>query len=269
MGLRETARLTMKNVLIMLAAAGLLLAAFTGAAALTPLPSQVDKPGLGANFLVSDTDLYCSFFILDTEPPLKITGSDDGRTLLADGDRVMLAGRGLAGLQAGQILSVLEIGPKVAGLGRKPSPGWLAFQRGRVRVLSVEGGGGSARIERTCGSLMPGCVLLPFVEKAKFQVKESAFASFSRSGDVPAGRVLYVEDNAVQIATDQRALIDLGRNDGLDVGRQLTVFAAEESDRTPEPSANAVVIDVGRSSATVKLLTSKIPVHIGDLVQIK
>lgn len=259
----------MKNVLSMLLAAGFLLAALVAAGAQTPLPSPVGKPERTANFLVSDVDLYCSFFILDEEPPLKITGSDDGRTLLADGDRIALAGRGLAGLQSGQIMCALELGPKIEGFDRKPSPGRLAIQRGRVRILSVEGAVGTARIEKTCGSLMSGSVLVPFVEKAKFQVKESAFASFSRGGDVLAGHVLYVEGGAVQIATDQRALIDLGRNDGLDVGRQLTVFAPRESDRTPEPSANAVVIDAGPVSATVKILTTKVPVHIGDAVQIK
>jgi hypothetical protein len=259
----------MKNVLSMLSAAGFLLAALARAGTQTPLPSPVGRPDRGANFLISDVDLYCSFFILDEEPPLKITGSDDGRTLLADSDRVALAGRGLAGLQSGQIMCVLELGPKIEGFGRKPSPGRLAIQRGRVRILSVEGAVGTARIEKTCGSLMPGSVLVPFVDKAKFQVKETAFASFSRGGDALSGRVLYVEDGAVQIATDQRALIDLGRDDGLDVGRQLTVFAPRESDQTPEPSANAVVIDAGRASATVKILTTKVPVHIGDVVQIK
>jgi hypothetical protein len=166
-------------------------------------------------------------------------------------------------------MAVLEVGPKVDGIGRKPSPGRLAFQRGRVRILSVEGGVGKALIEKTCGSLMPGGVLVPFVEKAKFQVKESGFAALARNGDKPSGRVLFLEDNAVQVATDQRVLIDLGRDDGLDVGRQLTVFFQAGADQPFESSANAVVIDAGRASATVKILTAKTPVRVGDLVQMK
>ena len=263
----------MKNVLILIviAAAVVLSAASVGAGFQAPAPSQADKPGRAAVYSVSDSDLYCSFFILEAEPALRIAASSDGRTLFADGDIVSLAGRGLSAVQAGQVLSVLEIGPKVDSLSRNPSPGRLAFQRGRVRILSVQGDAGSARVEKTCGSLTPGCVLAPFLERTRLQVKESPFAAFSREAGVPTGRVLYVEGDAVQIATDQRALIDIGRNAGLDVGRQLTVFAPPDGggDRPTEPSANAVVIDAGAASATVKILTAKAPVLIGDLVQVK
>jgi hypothetical protein len=261
MGFPETARLTMKKALTVLLAAGIILALFGGAGAQTPVPSPADKPARGTIFFISDTDLYCSFFIMNETPALKITGGDGARTLFSDGDRVSF--------NAGQLMTVLEIGPDVAGLGRKPSPGRLAFQRGRVRILSVEPCLGSARVEIACGPLMTGHVLVPFIEKAKVQVKDMGLDVRARGGDALSGRVLFLEDNAVQIATNQRALIDLGRDDGIEDGRQLTVFSQAAPDQPLEASANAVVIDAGRASATVKILTAKVPVHIGDLVQIK
>jgi hypothetical protein len=247
-----------------MAAAGL--AADRGQA---PLPAQADKPVRDVTFLTSDADLYCSFFILNELPTLRIVGGDNSRTLFSDGDLVYFKGNGRDVPAEGQVMAVLELGPKVAGSGRKSSLGPLAFQRGRVRVLRIENGLGKAKVEKACGSLMTGHFLVPFLEKERVSVKDAGFDGWVCSGVALSGRVVFLEDNAVQIATGQRALIDLGREDGLELGRQLTVFVQAAKDLPYEPTANVVVIDVGKASATVKVLTAKAPVRAGDLVQVK
>jgi len=234
-----------------------------------PLPAQADKPVRDVTFLTSDADLYCSFFILNELPTLRIVGGDSSRTLFSDGDLVYFKGNGRDVLAEGQVMAVLELGPKVAGSGRKSSLGPLAFQRGRVRVLKIEKGLGLARVEKACGSLMTGHFLVPFLEKEKVSVKDAGLEGRAWTGGALSGQVVFLEDNAVQIATGQRALIDLGRDDGLELGRQLTVFVQGAKDLPFEPTANLVVIDVGKASATVKVLTVKAPVRAGDLVQVK
>jgi hypothetical protein len=169
----------------------------------------------------------------------------------------------------GQVMAVLELGPEIAGSGRKSSLGQLAFQRGRVRVLKITNGLGTGRVEKACGSLMTGHFLVPFLEKERVSVKDTGFEGRPWTGSVLSGRMIFLEDNAVQIATGQRALIDLGREDSLELGRQLTVFVQGAKDQPYDPSANVVVIDVGKATATVKVLTAKAPIRVGDLVQVK
>jgi hypothetical protein len=256
-----------KSCLLVLAI-GMAAAGFAVDGGQTPLPAQADKPVRGFSFLTSDADLYCSFFILNEIPTLRIVGGDNSRTLFSDGDLVYFKGTGRDVPAEGQVMAVLELGPKVAAAGRKSSLGPLAFQRGRVRVLRIENGLGTARVEKACGSLMPGHFLVPFLEKNRVSVKDTGLTGRAWSGGALSGRVVFLEDNAVQIATGQRALIDLGRDDGLELGRLLTVFVQGAKDQPYEPTANVVVIDVGKASATVKVLMAKSPVRAGDLVQV-
>jgi hypothetical protein len=257
---------TMKNALIVLLAAGILAAAAAGSGAQVPPPSASGQARATA-FIVSDVDLHCSFFVLADVPALKISGGDGARTLYSDGDRVLLAGQGLDALREGQVFSVLELGPKIASQSKKPSPGRIAFQRGRVRILGLQGAQATAQVERACAPIMAGHVLVPFLEKAKMTVADFGLEPGVPVPDMPAGKILYLEDDAVQVATGQRALIDLGRADGIEPGRRMTVFFQAGADQPFTASANAVVIDAGPASATVKILTAKTPVRVGDLVQ--
>ena len=265
-GLPIRASVTMKKTLTVLLAAGVLAAAAAGSGAQVASPASSGQ-ARATGFIVSDVDLHCSFFVLADVPTLTISGGDGARTLYSDGDRVLLAGKGLDALREGQVLSVLELGPKIASQSKKPSPGRIAFQRGRVRVLGVDPCQATARVERACAPVMAGYVLVPFLEKAKMTVADFGLESGAPAAGAPAGRVLFLEDDAVQIATGQRALIDLGRADGIEPGRRMTVFFQPGADQPFTASANAVVIDAGPASATVKILTAKTPVRVGDLVQ--
>lgn len=259
----------MKKICFLVLAIGTAVAGLAREGIRAPLQDQADKPVRNATFLTSDTDLYCSFFVLDALPILKIVGGENSRTLFSDGDVVYFKGNGRNLPEEGQVLAVLELGPEVAGTRKKSSLGTLAFQRGRVRVLRREGDIGTAKVEKSCGSLMPGYFLVPFIEKEKVSVKDAGLEGWVCSGVALSGHVVFLEDGAVQVATGQRALIDLGREDGISLGRQLTVFVQGAKDLPFEPAANLVVIDAGKTSATVKVLTSRAPIRIGDLVQVK
>jgi hypothetical protein len=259
----------MKRICVFVLAIGIAAAGLATEGGRASFPAQADRPVRNIGFLTSDADLYCSFFILDALPTLKIVGGDSSRTLFSDGDIVYFKGTGKDVPAEGQVLAVLEPGPKVAGTGKKSSLGPLVFQRGRVRVLRVENGLGTGRVEKACGSLMTGHFLVPFLEKEKVAVKDTGLEGRPWTGGALSGRVIFLEDGAVQIATGQRALIDLGREDGLELGRQLTVFVQGGKDQPFEPSANLVVIDVGKATATVKALRAVAPIRIGDVVQVK
>ena len=259
----------MKKIYFLILAIGTAAAGFASAGGRAPLLSQADKPVRNITFLTSDVDLYCSFFILEAIPTLKIVGGDSARTLFSDGDIVYFKGNERDVPAEGQVMTVLELGPKVAVAGRKTSLGPLAFQRGRVRVLRIENGLGTGRVEKACGSLMTGQFLVPFLEKKSVTVKDTGLDERPWTGGALSGRVIFLEDSAVQIATGQRALVDVGLEDGLELGKQMMVFVQGDKDQPCEPSANVVVIDLGKATATVKVLRAKAPIRAGDLVQVK
>ena len=64
-------------------------------------------------------------------------------------------------------------------------------------------------------------------------------------------------------------LIDLGAEQGLKVGQQLTAFSKPEGERPPRAAANVVVVGLGRATATVKVLSARDALRRGDLVQLK
>jgi hypothetical protein len=259
----------MKKICFLVLAIGAAAAGLAMAAGRVPLQARANGAARSATFLTSDVDLYCSFFVPEALPTLKIVGGENSRTLFSDGDIVFFKGNGKDVPAEGQVMAVLELGPQISGIGKKPSPGPLVFQRGRVRVLRIENGLASGRVEKACGPLMTGHFLVPFLEKEKVTVKDAGFEGQRWTGGALSGHVLFLEDTAVQIATGQRALIDLGRADGLELGKQLTAFVRGDKEQSYEPLASLVVIDIGKSTATVKVLSAKAPIRVGDVAQIK
>jgi len=233
------------------------------------VPLEKDKNLQNAYALISESDLSCSFFILDAMPRLRIMASERGgeKTLLADGDLFYFKAGAESGLKEGQIMAILELGSKVPGL-RKNS-GSLAFRRGRARILRLENGVFSARVEKACAPVLIGDYLVPFEEKEGLLGKDLGFDVPVRGGDVLAGRIVYLDGDLYQIGPGQRALIDLGKDNGLEVGRQLTVFHRAAKDAPLEAVGNVIVIDTGRQSATVKVLSAKDALRLDDIVQVK
>ncbi|MDP2916099.1 MAG: hypothetical protein Q8O91_11690, partial [Candidatus Aminicenantes bacterium] len=88
-------------------------------------------------------------------------------------------------------------------------------------------------------------------------------------GESLSGRIIFLDNQFFQIGSGQWALIDLGREQGLQVGRQLTLFHQAVKGLPSEAVGNAIVIDAGRVTSTIKVLSAKDAIVLGDLVQVK
>jgi len=107
--------------------------------------------------LISESDLYCSFFVLEEKvPPMKIIGAErEYERVQFNNDDVVYVNYGRQnGLEEGQVFLVLELGSKVRNFGQ------LAYKRGRVRIVALEDRGGAARVEKACGPVEVGQVEL-------------------------------------------------------------------------------------------------------------
>ncbi len=214
--------------------------------------------------LLTETDLYCSFFVMENdEPEARIIGAEREyeRVQFNNGDIVYINQGRNDGIEEGQIFQVLEVGTVTTEYGP------LAFRRGRVRVVALEENTSSARVERACGPVMLGNHLVPFEEREGRMGKDLGY-------DVPPyesvgirGSLIYIQDDFFQIGTGAWGLINLGESDGLQIGQQLVVYRKIHEDTPLFVFANIVVIDTQTRTSTVKVLSCKDALVVGDLVQ--
>lgn len=214
--------------------------------------------------LISETDLYCSFYIMDDgEPDAKIFGAEreDERVQFNNGDMVYI-NKGMAdGIEEGQMFEVLERGQTLPGYGT------ILHQRGRLRVVALEVNASSARVEKACGPIMVGNYIVPFEEKESLMGKDLGYNVPPYENDGLKGKILYLESDFVQAGSGDLGLINLGEVDGIQLGQQLVAYRKLYGGTPLFVFGNMVVIDTQKQTSTVKILSCKDVLLIGDMVQ--
>ena len=214
--------------------------------------------------LLTETDLYCSFFIMDEGvPEIKIFGAERAyeRVQFNNGDIVYINKGRNDGIEEGQVFTVLEVGQPIPGYGP------LVHQRGRVRVVALEDNASSARVEKACGPVMVGNYLVPFEEKEGRMGKDLGYDVPLHENHGVKGEILYLKDDFYQAGSGAWALLNMGEVDGIQLGQQLVVYRKLYEGTPLYVFGNMVVIDTQRTSCTVKILSCKDALLIGDRVQ--
>ncbi len=221
--------------------------------------------------LISESDLYCSFFVMDkVNLDMQIVGSEkeDERMLLRENEVFFINKGNVDGVETGQIYMILEVGEKVRNPITGKSFGRLVLKRGRALIFSVEEERAFARLEKACGEVMVGHFLVPFEEKSDFLGKDLGYDVPINEEEGPQGMLIYFQDEYRQISKGQWATIDLGEEDGIHFGQQLVIYRKTKGKKgTIENLGNLIVIDTQMKTSTVKILSSKAPLQVGDLVQ--
>lgn len=245
-----------------IAAAVLLLGA---AAAPTAQEHQVQKAKIYDEIypLLGESDLYCSFLIDDDPiPELKIVGAEREyeRDILSDGDVVYLNQGREDGLEAGQLFIAYEGGKDIPGFGP------VCFKRGRVRVEALAAHQASAVIEKSCGWIRIGDSLKPFEPMEPVMGKDLGYDIPPFEVEGTKGEIIFLDTEFNQIGSQQWALVSMGRTAGLQVGQQLILYRIVREGAPVQIFGNSVVIDVQSETATIKMLSCRDAVRIGDLV---
>lgn len=220
--------------------------------------------------LISEVDLYCSFFVKDKiDLNMQIVGSEkeDERILIRESDVFYLNKGSVDGIETGQIYMILEIGEKVRNPVTGKNFGRLVLRRGRAQIVSVEEDRAFARLEKACGEVMVGHFLVPFEEKSDFLGKDLGYDIPINEEEGPQGMLIYLQNDYRQISKGHLAIIDLGEEDGIHFGQQLVIYRKTKGKKgTIENIGNLIVIDTQMKTSTVKILSSKSPLILGDLV---
>jgi len=213
--------------------------------------------------LINEVDLYCSFSMWEEEiPELKIIGAEREyeKTMFSDGDVIYLnKGKG-GSVEPGQIFWVLEIRNEIPGYGP------LAFGRGRARVQFADDAIAVAAVERSCDAIRSGYYLVPFEEREGMTGKDLGYDVLPVEAEGVKGSLIYVQSNLRQIASNHWALIDLGAEQGIQVGQQMILYRRVREDLPVQILGNCIVTDVKSNTSTIKILSCRDVLHQGDLV---
>jgi len=213
--------------------------------------------------LLDEVDLYCSFSIWEGKTPdLKIVGAERGseRNLFRDGDVIYLNKGKNDGLENGQIFLIVQIEDRLPGYGK------IALKKGRARLLEPDNDRSTAIIEESCGEARIGHYLVPFEPHEGFMGKDLGYDVSDFDAQAVTGKVVYLQTNYKMIGMGHLALIDLGAEEGIQVGQQLILYRKIRK-RTPvQIFGNSVVIDVQNRTSTIKVLSGRDALRRGDLV---
>jgi hypothetical protein len=213
--------------------------------------------------LINEVDLYCSFFAWEKKiPELQIIGAEreEDKSMFSDGDQVFLSQGKDAAIEPGQVFWVLET------YGEAPEYGPIAIGRGRVRVLHVLDNRSVAVVENACDRIRIGCFLVPFETREGMMGKDLGYDVPPVEAEGAKGRVVYFQGLLNQIGSLMWALIDIGADQGLQVGQQLIIYRRIRPELPIVILGSCVVIDVKSKTATIKTLSCKDAIRKGDLV---
>ncbi|MFW6123739.1 MAG: hypothetical protein ACOC5G_00805 [Acidobacteriota bacterium] len=216
--------------------------------------------------LITESDLYCSFYVLDEGiPDLKIIGAERSyeRDMFSDEDVVYLNQGREQGLNEGQVFMVLEVRKDVSGTGP------VAFRRGRVRIHELDDSKSTARIEKSCSMIMEGYYLVPFQPKEGVIGKDLGYDIPSSETEGAKGEVVFLQTDFNQIGTGHWAIVNVGRQSGITLGQQLILYRILEKEAPIQIFGNCVVIDVQQETSTIKVLSCRDAVRIGDRVMVR
>ncbi len=224
--------------------------------------------------LISDADRYCSFFIWDGDKPdVWITGSEREyeREMLSNGDIVYINQGRNHGLESGQVFMILQMSRNRGykeGMIQETIPGYgrLAYRRGRLRVKEIGEDQAIAEIEKACGKIMIGDFLVSFQPKETVMGKDLGYNISPFEIQRDEGEIIFLESEFNQIGNGHWALINLGEKDDVKRGDQFIVFREVKKGAPPKLFGNSVVIDVQEKTATIKILSCRDTVEMGDQV---
>jgi hypothetical protein len=224
-----------------------------------------------ARRIIDDADLTCSLLAVEEIPRLRIKSAErmEERAFLVQGDLFVFDRVPGDGLIAGQMLMILEIGETVKVTPRRARPVTAVYQRGRAKIVILDAKSGRAQVEKACGPIEIGQALGPFAEREVLKGFDQGFASVEWKTEGPQGAVLYLGKGVRQAGPGQMVLVELGTDQGIQAGQQLTVFRVNEKNSLWQGMANVIVVNAGPRVSAVKILSARDSLELGDRIQVK
>jgi hypothetical protein len=98
------------------------------------------------------------------------------------------------------------------------------------------------------------------------QGKDLGYDVFPVEADGAKGNLAYLQDNLTQIGSNQRALIDVGAENDIQMGQQLILYRRVREDLPVQILGNCIFTDVKRETSTIKVLSCRDTIRKDSLI---
>jgi LysM repeat protein len=193
----------------------------------------------------------------------------DNRIMIAAGDTVFLEMKNLGAVKVGDQLSAFKVGAPVTHPADGTVFGHKVSQLGTIRVASISGNVATGAVTSSFREMERGARLRPYYPN----LNEIALKRASRA---MSGSLVAAEDEKLGLGAQDIIYLDLGSNDGLEVGNVLTISRARRATELAKERQDlqlpdvllgaAVVLETYPRSASAVVIKVVGPLYRGDRV---
>ncbi len=217
----------------------------------------------GARGFLGAADLESAGALLDTV---------DNRILISTGEKVFLEMKDLESLRPGDVFQLVEVGDKVLHPVDRSIVGYLVDDLGTVEVIETTQSVAVAIVTDAKKEIFRGARVRPYVE-----VPNKVARKYSEQ--VLLGYIVTAAEGKLALGQYDVIHIDIGAEDGLEVGHQLEIYRTRELTKAARQDAaedtvlpdvelgQAIVLDVQQNTAAAVILSiGNLPLYRGDRV---
>ena len=222
--------------------------------------------------LISEADLYCSYFISNKMPEdLVITGAefmDSFQTLYTDGNKMYINKGSNVGINEGDIFLVLARGEKISNALTAKKLGTYYLKKSLAEVTCLYEDKAIVTLKKGCYPVHIGDFLIPFkkqqtVFKRKINYKK---CKLPQSSSAVEGNVIYTNvymDVTKNISgTGEYVSIDLGKAI-VSRGTFVLFYKLLKKNLPVLIIGSGIVVNPQNTNATVKVLDASQPIEVG------
>ncbi len=228
------------------------------AEAVKPRKKTVIRTPLGVRGFVSGEELDSAGTLID---------ATESRILLSVGDTVFLQMKNLSSVRLGELFSLFEVGRKITHPVTGEALGHLVAAVGTVKITAINTETATGVLTENFREIQRGARLLPYAPQDREVILKKAKRPLS-------GSILAASDERLALGQYNVIYIDLGSDDGLQVGNMLYLsrpgnaskYALQGADvQLPDILlGNGVVLETRHKTATVLILKAAGPIFRGD-----
>jgi outer membrane protein OmpA-like peptidoglycan-associated protein len=222
--------------------------------------------------VISNTDINCSYFIgKKIVPDMEIVGAEDmdiAKETYTDEDRMFVNKGARDGLQEGDVLMIMESGPKIINPFTNENLGYYYLKKSLAEISCLYDDRAIITLQKGCFPVHMSDLVVPYkpeetLSAANFQYKrcrlpESAFE----------GKVVYISDMGSKkemAGLNEYVTTDFGKAI-VSRGNFLLFFKVLRKDLPPVIIGIGVVLNTQNSNSTVKILDCALPIELGTRV---
>ena len=222
--------------------------------------------------LVTETDLYCSYFIAPRKIPedLLIIGAEEMDTHkidYTDGERMFINKGANAGIKEGDLFLVLTKGVKVYNLLSGGKLGIYYLQKSLAEVFCLYEKRSLITLKKGCNPVNIGDIVIPFkvrqtVFKKKIDFRRCYLPDSPVEGTVVFNRIANTVIHKEMHGPGEYVTIDVGKA-MVSVGNFVIFYKILRKDLPPVIFGSGVIINTQNTNSTIKVLESSWPVQLG------